>query len=274
MEKRTFDKTPWLLLLPILAGVGLFFLIPFGITLYYSVTFGVTGRFVGLRNFAEVLSSSAFRLAAGNTLRFLALGVPLNMVLAFFLALLVRKPLAGARLFRSGMLLPMVVGVASVVTLVNFCFGDGGLWGSRLEGEPAFWILEGVYLWKNCGYNIVLFLAGLNTIPGDLYDYASLEGAGGPQKLRCITLPMMVPTGFFVFVISVINCFKTYREAFLLAGEHPDERIYMLQHFLSNNFRNLNYQRLSVAAVCLFALIGALTAVFYRFQRRYEDTRQ
>lgn len=271
--------TPWLLMAPLLLGVAIFFLIPFGIALYYSFTVGVTGRFAGLENYAEVLGSSAFRLATKNTLYFLAVGVPLNLLISFSLALLVRRNFWGTRLFRSVMLLPMVAGVCSVVIIVRQLFGDTGMLNTLLgrtilwmEGHSAFWILEGVYLWKNCGYSIVLFLAGLNMIPKDFYDLAALEGASSGQMLRRITLPTMLPSIFFVFVISVINAFRTYREAFLLAGDYPDESIYMLQHFLTNNFKNLNYQRLAVAAVCVSGLIALVTAVLYRYQKRYEGS--
>lgn len=259
-------RTPWLLLSPILVGVTVFFLVPFGIALYYSVTFGVTGKFVWLDNYIQVLQSSAFQLAVGNTLRFLFLGVPLIIVVSFVLALLVQKKFAGTGLLRSVLLLPMVVGVASIVTIMERLLPE-----ELFSSPAAFWVLLVLYVWKNFGYNVVLYLAGLNTIPKEYYHSADLEGASEGQKLGLITLPMMVPTFFFVFVISVINCFKTYREAFLLAGEHPHESIYMLQHFLNNNFKNLNYQRLSVAAVCLFVLIAVLVAIFYKLQRRYEE---
>lgn len=285
MKKRKSKSQPRLLLTPLLLGVAVFFLVPFCITVYYSVTFGVTGKFVGLDNYIQVLGSSTFRLAAGNTIRFLLLGVPSIMGISFALALLVRRKLPGTQLFRSVLLLPMVVGVAGTVLVTRMLFGDAGIVNRFLEalglpvrqwltGPAAFWVLLGLYVWKNFGYNVVLYLAGLNAIPKDLYDYADLEGASSGQKLRYITLPMLVPTFFFVLVISVINCFRTYREAFLLAGEHPHESIYMLQHFLNNNFRNLNYQRLSVAAVCLFTLITVLVALFYSFQWRYEEAGQ
>lgn len=282
---KSTRKAPWLLLAPILLGVTVFFLIPFGITLYYSVTFGVTGRFVGLENYADVLGSSAFRLAAWNTARFLLLGVPLIMILSFAVALLAQKKFAGTGLLRSSALLPMAAGVAGIVPVVEMIFSETGLMNRILDalgipvvqwlnGPAAFWVLLGLYIWKNFGYNMILYLAGLNGIPKEFYDCADLEGATGVQKMGYITLPMMVPTFFFVFVISIIQCFRTYREAFLLAGGHPHESIYMLQHFLSNNFNNLNYQRLSVAAVCLFLVIGLLVAVFYRFQQRYEEASQ
>ena len=269
-----------------LAGLAVFFAVPFAITLWYSVTFGVGGAsFVGLSNYAKVFRSSAFRLAAANTLRFLLVGVPLIMVLGFAIALLLQRKFAGTKLFRSVLLFPMVLPVASVVMVVDVFFAQYGIVNGWLEnlGLPltdwmnsprAFWVLIGLYVWKNCGYNVILMLAGLNMIPTELYQTADIEGASGWQKFTRITLPMVWPSLFFVFVMSVINSFKSYREAFLLGGKHPHDSIYLLQHFLNNNFENLNYQRLSVAAVMLFAIIFALVALFYALQNRYGEAAQ
>lgn len=278
--------TAWLLASPVLAGLVVFFAVPFAITLWYSVTFGVGGAsFVGLSNYAKVFRSSAFRLAAANTLRFLLVGVPLIMVLGFAIALLLQRKFAGTKLFRSVLLFPMVLPVASVVMVVDVFFAQYGIVNGWLEnlGLPltdwmnsprAFWVLIGLYVWKNCGYNVILMLAGLNMIPTELYQTADIEGASGWQKFTRITLPMVWPSLFFVFVMSVINSFKSYREAFLLGGKHPHDSIYLLQHFLNNNFENLNYQRLSVAAVMLFAIIFALVALFYALQNRYGEAAQ
>ena len=113
-------RTAWLLASPVLAGLAVFFAVPFAITLWYSVTFGVGGAsFVGLSNYAKVFRSSAFRLAAANTLRFLLVGVPLIMVLGFAIALLLQRKFAGTKLFRSVLLFPMVLPVASVVMVRN-----------------------------------------------------------------------------------------------------------------------------------------------------------
>lgn len=279
-------RTAWLLASPVLAGLAVFFAVPFAITLWYSVTFGVGGAsFVGLSNYAKVFRSSAFRLAAANTLRFLLVGVPLIMVLGFAIALLLQRKFAGTKLFRSVLLFPMVLPVASVVMVVDVFFAQYGIVNGWLEslGLPltdwmnsprAFWVLIGLYVWKNCGYNVILMLAGLNMIPTELYQTADIEGASGWQKFTRITLPMVWPSLFFVFVMSVINSFKSYREAFLLGGKHPHDSIYLLQHFLNNNFENLNYQRLSVAAVMLFAIIFALVALFYALQNRYGEAAQ
>ena len=216
-------RTAWLLASPVLAGLAVFFAVPFAITLWYSVTFGVGGAsFVGLSNYAKVFRSSAFRLAAANTLRFLLVGVPLIMVLGFAIALLLQRKFAGTKLFRSVLLFPMVLPVASVVMVVDVFFAQYGIVNGWLEnlGLPltdwmnsprAFWVLIGLYVWKNCGYNVILMLAGLNMIPTELYQTADIEGASGWQKFTRITLPMVWPSLFFVFVMSVINSLDVYK---------------------------------------------------------------
>lgn len=268
---------------PFLGGFCLFFLIPFGISLWYTVTSGVGAvRFVGLENYLSVLGSKAFRLAAGNTFRFIGVGVPLIMALSFLLSLGLYQKFRGARFFRSALLYPMVVPIASTVMFFQVMFADQGVVNhlcsalhlpveSWLSSSRAFWVLVGLYVWKNCGYNMVLFLTGLSAIPREFREVAQLEGAGEWQYLRRVTLPLMAPSFFFVFVISVVNCFKSFREAFLLGGKNPHESIYMLQHFMNNNFESLNYQRLSVAAVLTFVLIFAMVALLFRLKERYGE---
>src|SRR5690606_13663667 len=126
----------------------------------------------------------------------------------------------------------------------------------RFGIEPVNWLRSGwstgvvalVYVWKNCGYNMVLFLAGLGNIPKEYYEAAYIDGAGPFTCLIKITLPYMVPTSFFVLIISIINSFKVFREVYLLAGKYPYQDIYLLQHFMNNNFFNLSYQKLTTAA--------------------------
>lgn len=268
--------------LPFLAGFALLYLIPFVWSVQRTFTAGAGGgRFVGLWNYTDLFRSAAFRLAAGNTFRFIAIGVPLLMVLSFFLALALYRKFQGASFFRSAFLLPMVLPVAAVVTVVQAFFGNGGLLvrlldslglslGSWMSSELAFPLLIMLYIWKNCGYNMILFLAALSAIPTDYADAAACEGASEGYILRRITLPLMVPNFFFVFVISVINAFKSFREAYLLGGSMPHESIYMLQHFMNNNFQNLNYPRLCTAALLIFAVIFLLVLLLFRVKRKYE----
>lgn len=270
--------------LPFLGGFGLLYLIPFAWSVQKTFTAGAGGaRFVGLQNYGDLFRSAAFRLAAGNTLRFIGVGVPLLMALSFLMALALYRKFRGASFFRSAFLLPMVLPVAAVVTVVQAFFGDGGLLvrlldsldlplGSWMDSELAFPLLVGLYIWKNCGYNMILFLAGLSAIPKDYAAAAACEGASESYILRHITLPLMIPNFFFVFVISVIGVFKSFREAYLLGGSMPHESIYMLQHFMNNNFQNLNYPRLCTAALLIFSVIFLLVLMLFQVKRKYEVT--
>ena len=223
------------LIAPFALGFLGFYLLPFLWSIRFTFTKGAGGNlFVGFRNYVDIFSTA----------------------------------------FRSLFLYPLVLPAASVVIVVQAFFSNGGLI-NQLLGQPgllgedwihsgyAFPILIGLYVWKNCGYNLVLFLAGLSAIPKEYREAAACEGATGWQITRYITLPMLAPTFFFIFIISVINSFKSFREACLLGGSNPDESIYMLQHFMNNNFQNLNYQRLSVAALMIFAVIFALALILF-----------
>ena len=270
------------LVFPFLIGFALLYLIHFGWSVQKTFTAGVGGvRFVGAWNYFDLFRSSAFRLAAKNTLRFIIVGVPLLMALSFSLALALYQNFRGASLFRSMFLLPMVIPVAAVVTVVQAFFGDSGMVNRMLEllgfplqswmqSELAFPLLVGLYIWKNCGYNMILFLAGLSAIPQDFTDAAICDGASRSGILRRIILPLMVPNFFFVSVISVINAFKSFREAYLLGGSRPHESIYMLQHFMNNNFINLNYPRLCTAALLIFLTIFLLVLLLFRVKRNFE----
>jgi multiple sugar transport system permease protein len=140
-----------------------------------------------------------------------------------------------------------------------------------MNSPSAFASLVALYIWKNCGYNIVLFLAALNSVPRECREAAEIDGAGGRERLFGVTLPMIAPHSFFVLVISVANSFKAFREAYMLYGSYPNRSIYMLQHFMNNNFENLNYIRLSVAAIMVFLVIFALVFLLYRLRGKVGD---
>ena len=175
--QRRYSLTGVGFTLPFLAGFALLYLIPFVWSVQKTFTAGAGGtRFVGLWNYTDLLGSAAFRLAAGNTFRFIGVGVPLLMVLSFLLALALYRKFRGASFFRSAFLMPMVIPVAAVETVVRAFFDGSGMINQLLAGlglpvrdwldsELAFLVLIGLYLWKNCGYNMVLFLAGLSAIP-------------------------------------------------------------------------------------------------------------
>ena len=256
------------------AGFTVFYVIPFCITIYRTLYTPTGGHFVGMSHYNSVLRSEAFRLAAGNTFRFIGIGVPLLLALSLAFALMLNTRIKGKDGFRTAFILPMILPTASVILVFQIFFDSGGVINyilakigidtvAFLYSGNAFWVLIFLYIWKNAGYVIVLTMAGLIQIPKELYENASIDGAGGLRQFRKITLPMMGPTLFFVTIISISGAFKSFREAFALAGSYPHESIYMLQHFMNNNFAKLNYPRLSVAAVLTFIIVFLFVLVMF-----------
>lgn len=242
----------------------MFVLIPFGDMVLRSFFQAVGGRFVGTDNFIQVLSSDAFRRAVSNTLRFIMVCIPLLMACSLWVSVLVASAGKAGGLYKTTILLPMAIPVASVVLLWKMAFYPAGLlswlavaFGGTgqdwLNGKSAFTILIVTYLWKNTGYDMMLWLAGLNTIPGELYEAARVDGAGSWQSFYYVTLPCLKQTAFLVMVLSVINSFKVFREVYLISGDYPHKSIYMMQHLFNNWFVSLDIQKMSAASVLIEA---------------------
>jgi multiple sugar transport system permease protein len=125
-----------------------------------------------------------------------------------------------------------------------------------------------IFLWKNCGYNMVLFLAGLGNIPQEYYEAAWMDNASSFQVFRHITVPCLLPTAILALIMSIINSFKIFREIYLITGNYPQESIYTLQHFMNNMFASLNYPRLTSATAVLVLIIAFFTQFLLRLERR------
>lgn len=271
MRRRREAATGLLLASPAVVGLLAFLVLPFGYTFLRSFTTGLGwGRFVGLENYAQLFGNRLFLLALKNTFLFLACGLALILPLSLFLALLLQKAGKWGKPLALALLFPMVLPVSAIVIVVNLVFAENGLLSQMTGPTPwmdspfAFVILLGLYLWKNVGIGVVILLAGLTTIPGELYESANMDGAGKWARLTKVTLPMLRPELLVVTILSTLNAFKNFREAFVLGGDHPHESIYMLQHFMNNNFENMNFPRLSVAAVVFFILLFCLYALLLK----------
>lgn len=262
-------------LCPSLLGVAVFFIVPFGIVVYYSVIDGVGSKnFVFLDNFIKLFQNSAFRMAAKNTLSFTAIAVPLAVILAMLLALMLEARIPLKSQFRTFFLSPMMVPVASVVLIWQVLFNYNGtineflmLFGADkidwLQSDYCQIVVMLLFLWKNLGYNMILFMAGLANIPKELLEVADVEGASEGYKFFSIKLRYLSPTVLFVTILSIINSFKVFREVYLLSGDYPYEKLYMLQHFMNNTFRSLDYQKLSAAAVVMAVVMVLLIALLF-----------
>lgn len=286
MKKKKY-LSGYLLIAPVTLGCLLFYGIPFGMVVSYSFKSspGRMGRFVGLLNYENVLGNELFRLACWNTFCFFLVGLPLSLLIAYGIALLLKGQAQRHEILKSVLLLPYVMPVTGAVLLVEQIFGrDGklnllldafGLSPSNwLESSWAFVIVLLLYLWKNVGYGVILLLAGLMTIPKEQYAVSELDGAGSWQKFWHITTPQMWNPVFFALLFAMINGFKCFREIFLIGGEHPGKELYMMQHFINNNFENLNYGKLSVASVLLFVAITVVIGFSYAWVQKKEGYKE
>ncbi|MDO5400496.1 MAG: sugar ABC transporter permease [Eubacteriales bacterium] len=263
----------WAFVLPNLVGVLYFSLLPMVQVLLRSFQSAIGGRWVGVQNYAAVLHNTAFQRAVSNTGQFIAVCIPLLLAVSLALAVLLYAiPGVGGAL-RSVFLMPMAVPAASVVLVWKVLFHGHGLINGALLGaggtgidwmgsNAAFWMLVISYLWKNLGYTMILWTAGLSAIPEGIYEAAQVDGAGRWQTFLHITLPSLRGTAFTITVMSLLNSFKVFREAWLVAGDYPHESMYLLQHLYNNWFRELDFDKIAAASVMtsgvVFLLIGIL----------------
>ena len=276
-NKKKHKKTvcSLLFLAPSFIGVLLFFFVPFSVVVYYSMIDNpVRKNFVLFDNFIALMSNKAFQRAAANTLKFTLVSVPLAVILSLLMACMLDKSIPFKSQFRSFFLTPMMVPVASVVLVFQVIFNQNGVLNEFLsvfgqdkidwfKSDYAMVIVVILFLWKNLGYNMILFMAGLAAVPQEVMDAAKMDGAGDFQMFVHLKLKYLSPTIFFVTIFSIINSFKVFREVYLLTGDYPYESLYMLQHFMNNAFQSLNYQRLSAAAIVMSLFMIVIIGILF-----------
>ena len=281
MKKRN-AITGYFLIAPYIIGMLIFYLVPYIISIALSFTTGVGQRsFAGLSNYISLFQSKAFLLASGNTLLFTFIVIPIQLAITLLIALFLNEKLKKIEIYRSTFIVPLVLPTASIILFWQILFEDNGMANGLLKllnidtvrflnSEYAMLVVILIFLWKYSGYNIVLFLSGLNSINKEYYENAQIDGANRWQCFWHITLPLITPTAFLVLIISFVNSLKIFREVYILSGAYPNEKIYMIQHFMNNNLRNLNYQRLSTASLILSIIIIAVIVLLYRYQKKTE----
>lgn len=264
-----------LFLLPSVIGVALFFVLPFFVVIYYSMIDNpISGKFVFLDNFYNVLTNKAFQMAMVNTLRFSLTAVPLMIVLSLGLAFLLDKQIPGKSKIRAAFLSPMMVPVASVILIWQVLFDYNGVLNElilNLGGGKVDWlksvhaqiVIVLLFIWKNLGYNMVLFMAAIANIPREVVEVAELESATKWQIFISLKLRYLSSSILFVTILSLINSFKIFREVYLLTGDYPYETLYLLQHYMNNMFRSLDYQKLSAAAILMSLVMIVLIGILF-----------
>lgn len=269
------NRLALLFIVPSFFGVAMFFIIPFVMSLGYAAT-DARGNFVGLSNFAGLFGNESFRLATVNTVKFMVVAIPLNIIIPLFIACLLFHMIGNVWL-KMIFMSPLVIPSACVAFFFQSLFMSNGLLSrilsentDWLQTEYSFVIVVGVYIWKNMGFNLVLALAGLANIPKDYYEWAAVEGMGKWRMFFKITIVYLIPALFIMFVMSFINSFKIFREIYMLAGSYPNEKIYMLQHYMNNQFSRLNYQNLTTSAFVMTFVITAFMITFFIIDKRAE----
>lgn len=276
-------------LLPSLAGVTVFYLLPLADVARRSFTTAVTGEFTGFDNYRTVFQNEAFLLAAKNTAKFALCCLPILIVSGLLVALLITGS-ASRKGFQTCYLLPMAVPAATVALVWQIIFDRSGLLNGALSGiasalsgkktvvsidymetDAAFWVLVASYVWKNLGYTVTLWAAGLLGIPYQLKEAARVDGAGKGQIFFKIVLPQLKPTLYTITVLSFLNSFKAFREAYLAAGSYPHESIYLLQHLFNNWYVDLALDKMAAAAVVTGVVL--LLAILV-WQRLWEENRE
>lgn len=267
-------KARILFLAPSFLGVFLFVVLPFGDVARRSFMTAITKEGAGIRNYRAIFTNSAFLLAVKNTFRFTVFCITLMVALGLAIALAMGS-IRHLQTVKSFYLFPLAMPTATVAVVWKMIFYEKGFLNQWLEqfgllgrlgdgaavdyigSGAAFYVLAGTYIWKNLGYTVVLWLAGIMGVNGEMMEAAQVDGAGKLQRFWYVMLPNLKGSLYTIVVISFLNSFKIYREAYLVAGSYPHDSIYMLQHLFNNWFVNLDLDKMAAAAVvcALFFLI-------------------
>ena len=277
--RELISSAPYLA--PSMIGVAVFFVIPFLVVIFYSLVDNpISHNFVFIDNFKNVLGNSAFRQAAANTLQFSAIAVPLAVLLSLGLAALLDRTIPFRSQFRTFFLTPMMVPVASVVLIYQVMFHYNGgvndilaIFGigkiDWMKSSYAQIVIVLLFLWKNLGYNMILFMAALGSIPKDIIEVVRLDSSSSWQTFIHVKLRYLSSTILFVTIMSLINSFKVFREIYLLTSDYPYETLYMLQHFMNNTFRSLDYQKLSAAAILMSIVMVIIIGILFLVENHF-----
>ena len=281
----------WVFAGPALAVIGVFFMLPVLAALALSLTdFDLYAladphnlRFVAFGNYVDLLRTPMFWKSLWNTTYFVAVGVPLSITLSLGAALLLNAPVARFKaLFRTALFAPVVTTLVAVAViwrylfhtsygLVNWALGHVGIAPVDWLGDPR-WAMPTIMLfavWKNFGYNMVIFLAGLQAIPQDLYEAARIDGASRWRQFLHITLPMLGPVLLVVGVITVSGYFQLFAEPYVMTrGDPLQSTVSVLYFMFEEGFKWWNLGRASAVAFLLFLIILAATTLMLRLGRR------
>lgn len=283
-------KSVLLFLLPGLLMILVFYIIPFAGGVAYSMTgriynpeMGVTQtKFVALNNYEKLWKNQMFQLGLKNTLELSALCTPILWSLSLVLSVFLEESIDSSSFFRSSTLLPYLLPSSAMLLIWLVAFDYGGpinRINEMLGFDRVMWLESAalrtpiilMFIWKNLGFCIIIFSAALQAIPQSLYEYAILEGAGFITRVFRITLPLITPSAFLIFVLAWVNAFKVFKEVYFIGGAYPDYSVYTLQNYMNNMFSKLDYQNVTAAAYTFAFIVAIMFACLFLIQRRISD---
>jgi multiple sugar transport system permease protein len=287
---KTNSRAAYFFLAPGLSAIFIFFFIPVIAALVISFTdFDIyalgdysTVRFIGLSNYIELFDDPLFWTALKNTFYYVFAASPISIAVSLGAAMLLNSKLIKFKgIFRLSYFIPVVTTLVAVAIVWRFIyhpkFGIMNYFLSWFNIDPVDWLgdpnwaMPAIILmsvWKNFGYNMIIFIAGLQNIPEDLYEAASMEGASGFQKFKSITLPMLAPTTFFVSIITMIGFFQLFAEPYIMTQGGPlNSTLSIVQYMYQEGFRWWNMGYSASIAFVLFFIIFIGTLIQFRLQR-------
>jgi multiple sugar transport system permease protein len=281
------SRWAWVFLAPTLIGLAVLSAGPIIAALGISLTkwdLLTTPKFIGLDNFATLLSDHRFLVALRNTAFYTATSVPLGLVLGLGLALALNQRLRGISWIRTAYFLPVVTSTVAISLVWSWIYSpDHGPLNGVLEvlGLPAqkwiadpFWAMPAIVVmsvWQGLGTTVIIFLAGLQAIPEDYYAAASVDGAGPRARFRHVTLPLLTPSIFFTGILALIDSFLVFDQVYVLArpGKPFDATVTLVYTIYENGFQNFKMGYAAAGAWVLFVIVAVLAAIYFRLQNRW-----
>ena len=276
----------WSFILPNFIGFGALTLVPIIVLFYMSMTnWNVFGKadFVGIANFQRLFGDGSFKIAVWNTLYYSVLHIPLTFVVALGLALVLNSKLRGVAFFRTAAFFPYITSIVAIAVVWNLLFSpDYGpinefLRAIGISSPPGWltssdWAMPAVVIvstWRDMGYYMILFLAGLQTVPRELHEAARMDGANALQRFFNVTMPSLRPTTFFVTVMLTINSFKIFDLILVMTEGGPGQSTLVLSQFIyTKGFEESQFGYASAASVALFFLCITVTVVQFVINKR------
>ena len=287
MNKKSFwkncDWAAYGYLLPALMIIVTFHMLPIIYALFISVhSGGMTNyfqKYVGLNNYHWILTNKHFWYSMWNTLYYVVASVPTQIFLSLFFAVLLNQKVKGLETYRIIYFLPVITSINAISIVWNYMYRNDGILNSAfglITGMPGpNWLLDPNWampaiiimsVWKGIGYNMIIFLAGLQSVPPSLYDAAKIDGAGRWKTFWNVTWPMISPTTFFVLIMSTISSFQVFAQVYMMTGGGPQESTTVIIFYLYQlAYVEHKMGKASALAFILFLIIFAITY----FQKKY-----